>query len=156
MAVENHSGYIFRRWHGTLIAWAAILLAVGFNTILIRALPKVEGMVLVLHILGFVAILIPLVYLAPHSAPSEVFSVFLNNGGWSSQGLSFFIGLVGNATAFLGKSLISMSRFVLANLMKVPMEQSMYVTQVSSFNLCVQYQKSSQKTEIPRKGRNDV
>lgn len=103
MVVENDSGYILQRWHSTFITWGAILVAVGFNTILIRVLPKVEGMVLVLHILGFVAILIPLVYLAPHSAPSEVFSVFLNVGGWSSQGLSFFIGLVGNATSFLGK-----------------------------------------------------
>ena len=103
MIVENHSDYGFQRWHGTLLTWAAILLAVSFNTVLSPLLPKVEGMVLVLHILGFVAILIPLVYLAPHSAPSEVFTVFLNSDGWSSQGLSFFIGLIGNATAFLGK-----------------------------------------------------
>ena len=103
MLVENHSDYGFQRWHGTLLTWAAILLAVAFNTILSPALPKVEGMVLVLHILGFVAILVPLVYLAPHSTSSEVFAVFLNGGGWNSQGLSFFIGLVGNATAFLGR-----------------------------------------------------
>ena len=75
MLVENHAGYGFQRWHGTLLTWAAILLAVAFNTILSPALPKVEGMVLVLHILGFVAILVPLVYLAPHSTPSEVFTV---------------------------------------------------------------------------------
>lgn len=103
LIVENHSDYSFQRWHGTLLTWAAVLLAVIFNTVLSPALPKVEGMVLVLHILGFFAILIPLVYLAPHSAPSEVFTVFLNSGGWRSQGLSFFIGLIGNATAFLGK-----------------------------------------------------
>lgn len=102
LIVENHSDYSFQRWHGTLLTWAAVLLAVIFNTVLSPALPKVEGMVLVLHILGFFAILIPLVYLAPHSAPSEVFTVFLNSGGWRSQGLSFFIGLIGNATAFLG------------------------------------------------------
>ena len=103
MIVEDHADYGFQRWHGTLLTWAAILLAVAFNTVLSPALPKVEGMVLVLHILGFVAILVPLVYLAPHSTPSEVFAVFSNGGGWSSQGLSFFIGLVGNATAFLGR-----------------------------------------------------
>ena len=112
MVVDNHSEYNFQRWHGTLITWAAILLAVVFNTVLIRALPKVEGMVLVLHILGFVAILIPLVYLAPHSTASEVFTVFLNGGNWSSQGLSFFIGLVGNATAFLGKSPVSVNSYL--------------------------------------------
>ena len=125
MVVENHSEYNFQRWHGTLITWAAILIAVVFNTVLIRALPKVEGMVLVLHILGFVGILIPLVYLAPHSTASEVFTVFLNGGNWSSQGLSFFIGLVGNATAFLGKSSVSVNSFLQANVEKVPMEQYM-------------------------------
>lgn len=156
MVVENDSGYIFQRWHGTLITWAAIFLAVGFNTILIRVLPKVEGTVLVLHILGFVAILIPLIYLAPHSAPSEVFSVFLNAGGWSSQGLSFFIGLVGNATAFLGKSQISVRRYLKTNLMKVPMEQSMYVIQVTSPSPCEQYHKSLENTRLLRTGRNDV
>lgn len=115
MLVENHSGYGFQRWHGTLLTWAAILLAVAFNTILSPALPKVEGMVLVLHILGFVAILVPLVYLAPHSTSSEVFAGFLNGGGWNSQGLSFFIGLVGNATAFLGRLQIPTSLCIRAN-----------------------------------------
>ena len=111
LVVETHSEYDFQRWHGTLITWVTVLLAVTFNTVLVRALPKVEGMVLLLHILGFAGVLIPLVYLAPHSAASEVFSTFLDSGGWSSQGLSFFIGLVGNATAFVGKSLISMSMY---------------------------------------------
>ena len=134
MVVENHSEYNFQRWHGTLITWAVMLLAVVFNTVLIRALPKVEGMVLVLYILGFVAILIPLVYLAPHSKASEVFTVFLNGGNWNSQGLSFFIGLVGNTAAFVGKSSISVSSYILANLKKAPMEQYMYVTEVSSSN----------------------
>ena len=115
MLVENHANYGFQRWHGTLLTWAAILLAVAFNTVLSPALPKVEGMVLVLHILGFVAIIVPLVYLAPHSAPSEVFAVFINGGGWSSQGLSVFVGLVGNATAFLGKLQILASFRIRAN-----------------------------------------
>ena len=136
--VETHSEYDFQRWHGTLITWVTVLLAVTFNTVLVRALPKVEGMVLLLHILGFAGVLIPLVYLAPHSAASEVFSTFLDSGGWSSQGLSFFIGLVGNATAFVGKSLISMSIYPQANLMKAPMGQFTYVTPVSSFKLNVQ------------------
>ena len=104
MIVENNPTYDYQRWQGTLLTWAAILLAVIFNTVISRALPKIEGLILVLHVLGFIAVLIPLVYLAPHSSPSEVFTIFLDGGGWDSQGLSFFIGLVGNATAFIGKS----------------------------------------------------
>ena len=140
LVVENHSDYTFQRWHGTLLTWAAILVAVVFNTVLTRALPKVEVMGLVLHILGFVAILIPLVYLAPHGTASEVFTVFLNGGSWNSQGLSFFIGLVSNATAFLGKSSIAVGSYLSANLKKAPMEQYMYVIQVSSSNRCMKYE----------------
>ena len=148
MVVENHSDYIFKRWHSTLIAWATILLAVVFNTVLIRALPKFEGMVLVLYILGFGAILIPLVYLAPHSTASEVFTVFLDGGKWNSQGLSFFIGLVGNATAFVGKSSISVNNYLEANLKKAPMEQYMYVINVSLSNTCMQHKERLQNKEM--------
>lgn len=65
-------------------------------------LAKIETLILILHIVGFVAILIPLVYLAPHSSPQQVFTVFANAGGWPTQGLSFFVGLVGLVFAFLG------------------------------------------------------
>ena len=101
MLVENHADSGFQRWYGTLLSWAAILLVDAFNTALSPALAKAEGMVLILHILGLFAVLVPFVYLPPHSSPSEVFALFSNGGGWSFQGLSFFIGLVGNAIAFL-------------------------------------------------------
>ena len=92
MIVENHSDHGFEPWHGTLLNLTIIILAVIFDTMLSVALLNVEGMVLVLHVLGFVAILISLVYLAPHSAPSEVFTVFLDSDDWGLQALSFFIG----------------------------------------------------------------
>lgn len=58
---------------------------------------------LILHVLGFFAILIPLVYLAPHTDSNTVFTVFLNEGGWKTQGLSFMIGLIGPVFNFLGE-----------------------------------------------------
>ena len=148
MAVETHSEYSLQRWHGTLLAWAMILLAVVFNTVLIRALPKLSGMLLVLNVVGFVAILIPLVYLAPHSTASDVFTVFLNGGKWSSQGLSFFVGLVGNATAFVGTLSISVKSYLQANLKKASTEPYMYVIQFSSSNQCMQCKERFQSTEL--------
>ena len=68
-----------------------------------RLLPKVEGLILILHLLGFFSIFIPLVYMAPHGRAVDVFTAFLNEGGWPTQGLSFFVGLIGNVFAFLGK-----------------------------------------------------
>jgi hypothetical protein len=32
----------------------------------------------------------------------DVFTQFMNQGGWSSQGLSFFVGLIGSVFAFVG------------------------------------------------------
>ena len=130
MVVETHPEYNFQRWHGTLLAWAVSLLAVVFNTVLIGALPKLEGVLLILNVVGFVAILVPLVHLAPHGTASEVFTVFLNGGHWKSQGLSFFIGLVGNSLAFVGKSPSSLRTAIYKLIVnKAPMGQSMYVTQ---------------------------
>ncbi|MCJ1361829.1 hypothetical protein MMC16_000929 [Acarospora aff. strigata] len=94
--------YTFQRWHGTLLFWAIIFLAVLINTVISSLLSKLEGLILILHILGFFAVLIPLVYMAPHGSASDVFTLFLNHGGWSTQGLSFFVGLIGNVFSMLG------------------------------------------------------
>ncbi|MCJ1361288.1 hypothetical protein MMC16_000386 [Acarospora aff. strigata] len=91
-----------KSWHGTLLFWAVIFFAVFINTIVSSLLPKFEGLILILHIIGFFAILIPLVYLGPHGSADEVFTTFLNGGGWPTQGLSFFVGLIGNVFAFVG------------------------------------------------------
>ena len=98
----NYPAYVPQNWHGTALYWAAVMFAVLVNTVISSVLPQMEGLILAIHILGFFAILIPLVYLAPHGSPSEVFTLFLNSGNWSSQGLSFFVGLTGIAFSLLG------------------------------------------------------
>lgn len=102
LIVLNNPDYEPQRWQGTLLFYAMILASLVFNTILVRWLPHVERLVLVIHIGGFFAVLIPLVHLAPHGSASDVFTRFENGGGWSSQGLSFFVGLVTGVYAFLG------------------------------------------------------
>lgn len=57
---------------------------------------------MIIHILGFFAILIPLTYMADHGNSKEVFTQFLNLGGFPSQGLSFFVGIAGCIFAFAG------------------------------------------------------
>ncbi|KAI9832416.1 MAG: hypothetical protein M1819_004405 [Sarea resinae] len=102
LMVLNHPDYDFKRWHGTLLLYAVMLLALFFNTYLADHLPKVEGAVLTLHILGFFGILIPMTYLAPHGNAHDVFATFLNLGGYHSMGLSFFVGIITTVFAFLG------------------------------------------------------
>ena len=85
-----------------MLFWAVILFGVSVNTVIGSWLPKFEGLILILHIFGFFAIILPLVILGPHAQPSQVFKTFINGGKWPTDGLSFFVGLLGNVFAFFG------------------------------------------------------
>ena len=111
LLVLNYPSYYFHRWHGTLLYYATIVASLFVNTYLAQQLPRIELMVLIIHVMNFFAILIPLIYLAPHSTAKDVFATFGNSGGWSSGGLSFFIGLSTSMYAFIGESIaVSSSR----------------------------------------------
>lgn len=102
IAIQNFPNYVPTRWQGTLIFYAVVAFIVFINTFLARWLPKIEGLILCLHILGFFSILVPLVYLAPHGNVSDVFATFINGGGWATDGTSFFVGLITSVFSFLG------------------------------------------------------
>lgn len=98
----DHS-FVRTNWHGTLLLWAVLLLCVFINIFISGALPTIEVVVLVVHVLGFFGILVPMVYLSgSYNSAKVVFTTFNNNGGWSTQALAFFIGMQGNALAFVG------------------------------------------------------
>lgn len=116
----NNADYVPEQWHGTLLFWATVVVAVFINTVTSTVLPKIEAFILVVHVIGFFAILIPVVYvssfdfcylgdtdsiqLAPNKASAhDVFTQFSNGGAWPTQGLSFFVGLVGNVFAMFGR-----------------------------------------------------
>ena len=98
----TNSNYKPENWHATLILWAIAVFSLAINVVGGNLLPRFEGFILVLHILGFFAILIPLVATADHGSADEVFTHFLNLGEFPSQGLSFFVGMVGCIFAFAG------------------------------------------------------
>ncbi|KAL8868546.1 MAG: hypothetical protein Q9174_004919, partial [Haloplaca sp. 1 TL-2023] len=116
----NNPDYMPEQWQGTLLFWACVLIAVLVNTVLGKTLPMIETFMLVIHVLGFFAILIPLVYvcisslhlwlccqidlsemqMAPKKASAhDVFTQFQNAGGYPSDGLSFLVGLIGTVFA---------------------------------------------------------
>lgn len=94
--------YVPQLWHASLLLYAALALSIFTTTVIGTVLPMIESMMFVIYVLGFFGVLVPLVYLGPHGSAHEVFTTFLNEGGWSSQTLSFFVGISGNAFAFLG------------------------------------------------------
>ncbi|KAF2689637.1 choline transport protein [Lentithecium fluviatile CBS 122367] len=102
LMVLNDSAYQPTAWQLMLIYWATLLVALSVNTVIAQQLPNVESLILILHTFGFFAILIPLVYFAPHGNAKEVFTSFNNGGLWPSNGISFLIGCVGPCFALLG------------------------------------------------------
>ncbi|TGZ78574.1 putative amino acid permease [Ascodesmis nigricans] len=103
MLVLNYPNtYIFQKWHGTLLLYGVILVTLVINTYLASWLPKIEGLMFILHILGFFGILIPLTYLGPHGSVKDVFQTFANYGEWPNQPISFFVGISTSVYAFLG------------------------------------------------------
>ena len=96
------TSYEPKLWQGTLLYYGVIALCMFVTTVLGKILPTIETILLIVYFLGFFAVLVPVVYLAQHASAKAVFTTFLNGGGWSSQSLSFFIGLSGFAFAILG------------------------------------------------------
>ncbi|KAK5075826.1 hypothetical protein LTR70_009917 [Exophiala xenobiotica] len=98
----NVPDYAWAPWHGTLLTIAVILFSAIFNTTWASRLPVLEGSVLILHILGFFAIVIPLWVMGPRAKPEVVLLEFTNNGGWPTKGLSAMVGLLAPQAVLTG------------------------------------------------------
>jgi choline transport protein len=98
-----NANYSPKPYQAMLLGWAVLAFSVVINTIGSKTLAHFEGVILIVHILGFFAIIIPLVYLAPHHDAS-ILTTFVNSGGWSTQGLSMMVGLPSSVFALVGKS----------------------------------------------------
>lgn len=94
--------YVPKPWQGTLLIWSVLAVCLIFNTLFSRNLPLVEGVIVVLHIAGFFAVIIPLWVMGDRSNTSEVFTLFQDNMGWGSVPLSTIVGLTGAASCFVG------------------------------------------------------
>lgn len=91
-----------KAWQGTLLIWAVLAVCLLFNTFFSRKLPLIEGVIVVLHIAGFFAVIIPLWVMGDRSNTGDVFTLFQDNMGWGSVSLSTMIGLTGAASCFVG------------------------------------------------------
>ena len=99
----NNPSYVFHRWHGTLIMWAVMTVSFAANVYAIRILPLIQLFGGIMHIAFFVALIVPLVLLAPRSTPDFVFTQLLNEGGWASNGVSWCLGMLTVTYCFIGE-----------------------------------------------------
>jgi uncharacterized membrane protein len=97
----NIKDYNFQSWHGTLLVIAIALIAMCFNTLLAKRLPLLEGILVILHLLG-VVVVIPLWAMGSRSSGGGVLTEYFNGGGWSTVGLSTMVGMLPVALSLLG------------------------------------------------------
>ena len=98
----NNPSYNPKAWHGTMLIWAVLAICLIFNTFFSRKLPLVEGLIVVLHIAGFFAVVIPLWVMGDRSSSGDVFTLFQDNMMWGDLSLAVIIGLTGAASTFVG------------------------------------------------------
>ena len=102
LIVLNDPGYGYERWHGTLLAIATVVFCIAFNTTFASKLPMIEFGILFLHVGGFFGIMITLWVMAPKADAHTALLQFVNQGGWSSDGLSAMIGLIAPMAVLVG------------------------------------------------------
>lgn len=94
MAYENNPGYAGTNWQGTLCVWGITLIVLFANIYMGNAMPVFQNLMLILHVFGFLTIIVCLWVLAPRNSAEVVFTHFYNGGGWSSMGLSLMVGQI--------------------------------------------------------------
>ncbi|KAL8670634.1 MAG: hypothetical protein Q9168_004845 [Polycauliona sp. 1 TL-2023] len=103
LAQLNYPSYAPALWQGTLVYWCVMIVAITVNLYASKILPKLESFILVLHLLGFLAIMVVLVTMSKEKVSTkDVFTVFENGGGWPTTTVSVFVGLLGSVFATYG------------------------------------------------------
>jgi amino acid transporter len=102
LIILNYDAYEPQRWHGTALMMAVLLIFVCINIWGMPLLPAIELIGGILHITLFIVIVVALVTLAPRSSPEFVFTGFINEGGWQSDGVSWCLGLLTVVYCFVG------------------------------------------------------
>jgi choline transport protein len=100
--LKNPDADVAALWQTTLMVFAFVILTVGFNIYFAQHLPLAEGIILVVHVFGFFAFLITMWIMADHAPASQVFTTFVDGGGWGSIGLSCLVGLTTPLWCFIG------------------------------------------------------
>ncbi|KAM0345615.1 hypothetical protein ACHAPU_006268 [Fusarium lateritium] len=102
LIIVNDSSYIPQRWQGMLFYWAFLVYGFVLNIWGHKFLPFTNTASGIIHITGFVAIVIVLGVMAPKNSASFVFAEVTNYSGWESQGVSWLVGLLSAVYPFLG------------------------------------------------------
>jgi hypothetical protein len=98
----NQPSYLPEGWQGTLVVIGIALLVANINIWCVKALPFTQNVLFAVHAFGFTAIVIILWVVARVQSPKNVFTLFENNGQWSSMGLSLMVGQINSVYFMIG------------------------------------------------------
>ncbi|OBS28349.1 hypothetical protein FPOA_02288 [Fusarium poae] len=102
LIIVNDSSYVPERWQGVLFYWAVLTYALVLNIWGHRALPWHNYVSGIIHVGGFVIVVVVLGVMAPKNTSSFVFKEVTNQSGWSDDGVSWLVGLLTTVYPFLG------------------------------------------------------
>ncbi|CAG7944155.1 unnamed protein product [Penicillium salamii] len=88
-----------QNWQGTLFVFAMVAVIYLFNVYAASWMPRMQNILLALHMLCWVVVVVVLFAMAPHNPAKRVFTEFHNGGNWSSMSISL---LIGQITAIYG------------------------------------------------------
>lgn len=90
----RNPNYEAQNWQGTLFVFAMIAVIYVSNVYAASWMPRIQNLLLALHLLCWVVIVVVLFAMAPHNPAKRVFTEFNNGGNWSSMAVSLMIGQI--------------------------------------------------------------
>ncbi|PMD37860.1 amino acid transporter-like protein [Hyaloscypha variabilis F] len=102
ITLNNPDSYVPARWQGMLFYWLVLLYSAAVNIWGSKVLPHTNLASGVIHVVGFVAIMLVMGIMAPKHSAHFVFVEFSNTSGWSNDGVSWLVGLLSTVYPFLG------------------------------------------------------
>lgn len=86
--------WAFLNWQFTLLMLGLLLITIVFNTWMARLLPMLETIGLFGHLAGFIVVMVALLVLCPKNSSSDVFTTFVDSGGWGNIGVACLVAQV--------------------------------------------------------------
>lgn len=93
LAALIHPNYVIESWHITIVCIFLTAAAILSNTF-VKALPWIEGSLLILQLFGFCVVVIMLLVLGPKKDVHRTFFEFQDNAGWGNKGLATLVGVL--------------------------------------------------------------
>ncbi|KAJ5706745.1 hypothetical protein N7488_006546 [Penicillium malachiteum] len=109
-----------QNWQGTLFVFAMIAIIYFFNVHAANWMPRIQNLLLALHLMSWVIVVIVLFVITPHQPAKVVFTEFYNGGNWPTIGVSLMVGqisaiygsLSSDATAHMSEEVKDAGRYV--------------------------------------------